>query len=927
MSTVRIQVRRGTASQWSSVNPILAAGEMGVESDTNLFKFGNGSAAWVDLAYANNSDVAITEISQDAINSALSLGAGLTKTYNDGANTIEITVDSSVVALKSYVDSAITGLSNTVDAGYLQVTDRGAAGGVASLNSSGKVPASELDIRETIEDTASNLIVAGRGIDKIYNDTSNTLTLSLAEFAGDGIVFDDDPSTQNRTIKLADSINPATSIQTGTVTADAIETITFESTSNATVGGNLVVSGNITVNGTSTSVNSTNYTVDDPMIYIGDGNQSNTLDLGLVAAFNNGTYQHAGLVRDASDGKWKLFSGVITEPGTTVDFSTYTKDTLEVGALSADSAKIGNTTNAEIQYLHGVTSGVQTQIDSKLSTTTASSTYAPKNNAAFTGTFSVANGAISGDALADNAVTSGKIAANSITSDKIADGAIVNADISATAAISPTKIAGTAIALSDVGVITSAMIANGTILDADIASNAAIVKTKIAGTAVTLDDLGTVTSDMLAGNIAQTKISTLVPDLAAKAPSDSPTFTGTVVLPSTTSIGTVTATEIGYVDGVTSSIQTQINSATSATSSHAALTTNVHGISDTAALATKAGSETLTNKTLTLGANTVTGTKAQFNAAMTDADFATIAGTETLTNKTLTSPAITSPTGIVKADVGLGNVDNTSDANKPVSTATQTALDLKANIASPTFTGTLTAADATITGNLTVTGTTTTVSATNLSISDPLIYMGTGNSANASDLGIVGHFNNGTYQHTGLIRDHADGKWKLFSGVTTEPGSATIDLTGATYDTLKIGPLEGTTASHTTISASGLITATSGVAFSDGTQTKQGVPSQTAIVSKTADYTLSALTERDSLIEVNSASAVTITVPPASSVNYPVGTSIDILRVGAGAVTVAAGAGVTLNYTPGNKLRAQWSGATLFKRASDSWVVYGDLSA
>ena len=44
---------------------------------------------------------------------------------------------------------------------------------------------------------------------------------------------------------------------------------------------------------------------------------------------------------------------------------------------------------------------------------------------------------------------------------------------------------------------------------------------------------------------------------------------------------------------------------------------------------------------------------------------------------------------LVKADVGLGNVDNTSDANKPVSTAQQTALDLKANIASPTFTGTV----------------------------------------------------------------------------------------------------------------------------------------------------------------------------------------------------------------------------------------------
>ncbi len=57
--------------------------------------------------------------------------------------------------------------------------------------------------------------------------------------------------------------------------------------------------------------------------------------------------------------------------------------------------------------------------------------------------------------------------------------------------------------------------------------------------------------------------------------------------------------------------------------------------------------------------------------------------------KTFDSPVITTPTGIVKGDVGLGNVDNTSDANKPVSTATQTALDLKAPLANPTFTGTV----------------------------------------------------------------------------------------------------------------------------------------------------------------------------------------------------------------------------------------------
>lgn len=62
----------------------------------------------------------------------------------------------------------------------------------------------------------------------------------------------------------------------------------------------------------------------------------------------------------------------------------------------------------------------------------------------------------------------------------------------------------------------------------------------------------------------------------------------------------------------------------------------------------------------------------------------TVVGTsdsQILTNKTLTGPIINTPTGITKSDVGLASVDNTSDANKPVSTANQTALDLKENTA------------------------------------------------------------------------------------------------------------------------------------------------------------------------------------------------------------------------------------------------------
>jgi len=89
----------------------------------------------------------------------------------------------------------------------------------------------------------------------------------------------------------------------------------------------------------------------------------------------------------------------------------------------------------------------------------------------------------------------------------------------------------------------------------------------------------------------------------------------------------------------------------------------------------------------------------------------------------------------------------------------------------------------------------------------------------------------------------------------------------------------------------------------------------------------SVLDDNGKIVEMNNASANTLTVPLNSSVAYPVGAQINILQTGTGQTTVAATGGVTINATPGLKLRAQWSSATLIKRATDTWVLVGDLSA
>jgi hypothetical protein len=122
-----------------------------------------------------------------------------------------------------------------------------------------------------------------------------------------------------------------------------------------------------------------------------------------------------------------------------------------------------------------------------------------------------------------------------------------------------------------------------------------------------------------------------------------PDETGTVQL----RVTDVSDTEIGYLNGVTSSIQTQLDDKSTASKT-----------------------ETFTNKSISLGSNTVTSTLAQLNTAVSDADVASLAGTETLTNKTLTSPKINEDVAVTATATELNYVDG-------VTSAIQTQLDGK----------------------------------------------------------------------------------------------------------------------------------------------------------------------------------------------------------------------------------------------------------
>ena len=128
----------------------------------------------------------------------------------------------------------------------------------------------------------------------------------------------------------------------------------------------------------------------------------------------------------------------------------------------------------------------------------------------------------------------------------------------------------------------------------------------------------------------------------------------------------------------------------------------------------------------------------------------------------------------------------------------------------------------------------------------------------------------------------------------------------------------------------GLETDTNLFKIGDGSTAWSALLYQTAKIStvtKTATGTL-ALTDAGKVVETSVATANNLTVPTNASVGFPVGTQILVIQVGAGQTTLVDGAGVTLNAKSSNlKITGQWSAVTLIKRATDTWVAIGDLSA
>ena len=306
---IRIQLRRDTAANWTSANPVLANGEMGIETDTLKAKVGNGSAAWSTRPYINVLPSELTELAQDAVNSAIVAGVGLDKTYDDAGNTITLDIDSTV-ATKTFAAELLTNAtkSNIVITGDQNGLTITAENGVADSTTDNLVEGTtnKYFTDERAQDAVGNAL--GNGLK--YTDSTGAIEPNLTTAGGikidvDGklaadsqyVTFNTETQTLTNKTLTTPKVNENVALTSTSTELNILDGATLSTTelnyvdgvtsaiqtqidnkaslsgatfTGAVSGTSLTLSGDLTVNGTTTNLNSTNLVVEDKNIILGD---------------------------------------------------------------------------------------------------------------------------------------------------------------------------------------------------------------------------------------------------------------------------------------------------------------------------------------------------------------------------------------------------------------------------------------------------------------------------------------------------------------------------------------------------------------------------------------------------------------------------------------------------------------------------------
>ena len=840
---VQIQIRRGTASLWTSTNPTLSAGEFGYETDTGKIKIGDGSTAWTSLSYWAPASQTISNLSDTTISGGLASGHIL---KYDGSAWVNVAMDDAIAGL-SWHDAVH--FSTAAVLPNSPTYSNGTSGVGATLTSDSQI---RLQVDGQNVTTGNRVLVQDQSSavqNGIYTVTNQGASGSAAWVLTRTTDFDGSATGR---------VEPG----------EAVYTLSGGST-NGSQGFVVTSTSNPHQIGTD-AINFTQFT------------GTSAFTAGTDLSFSGNTINH-----DASGASAGSYGSATQVPGYTVDAQGH--------LTAASNTTIAIPSTAVTDFTEAVQDISGAQIVTNGSHAGLTAAYDDANDGAIDLTVAATLGThTSGNYIATITGTSNEV--------EVAGSGSASATV--TLGLPDDVTVPTSLTTPLITVSGASIILEGATADAH--------ETTITATDPTGDR--TITLPDASGTVAFVA---------------SPTFTGTPAAP--TAAADTNTTQIA----TTAYVQTELGDY---------LTTSTAGTTY-----------------LPLAGGTLTGNLI-FEGATADGHETTLTVTDPTADRTITFPNETGTVALT-SDFSATSIED-ADGDTKIQVEESSDEDIIRFDTGGSERMTI-AADGTvtITGNLTVSGTTTEISSTTITVDDKNIELGSVASPDDTTADGGGLTLKGASDYT-IAWTNSKDAWEYNQNINVNPitpggqtayydggfeigripisttdyiGMKTKDMNSASSSEYILASTGGNTYIGTGSSSwiglySGANNLTAQLDYSGaalgyvGSKTWGRWTVHATGTTKTADYT-AALVDESSYIWMNVGSANNFTVPPNSSVAFDNGTMMTIINYGAGQTTIVAGSGVTLYSSPGLKLRAQYSVATIVKYTTDTWLVYGDIVA
>jgi len=835
----RMQQRKGTAAQWTAANPILNAGEIGWESDTNKFKIGDGTNHWADLDYFAD----INSTANPAFGSSITFEG---TTANDFETVFQIT-DPTADRTITFPDASgtvalaanVAALSGAAFTGAVTGTDLSLTGNLTVLGTTTTIDSSTILLK-------NSLVFEGATADSFETTIQITeptadQTITLQNASGVIPLRDTSDTFTNKSISLTTNTITGTKAEFNAAMSDAdfatlagTETLTNKTLTSPVVSGLTLSDGSLVIEGATADAFELTISAGDP-----------TADRTVTFQDVSGT---VALTAD--------FAGYVTETGT----QTLTNKSISLGS---------NTVTSTLAQLNTAIS------DADVATLAGTETL---TNKTLTSPVIDGNGIVFEGATADSFETTLQVVdptADITITLPNATTTLVGTDTTQTLSnktlSSPTITAGSITVLATVSGLDSdfsSTFAQGEFTDYSLYKDGETFTDFSVNDTVRVRSTINPAINSITWTIVQKNLVGYRPNVKLRAAGVGDALfedvTDGILEKISGSSVTISSTEISYLDGVTSAIQTQLDaklpkSGGTMTGAIAMGTSKITGLgtpTDAADAATKAYVDAL-GEGLHIHASVVAATTANINLATDVENGDTLDGVTLATgNRILVKNQSTASQNGIYVVAASGAPSRAADFDSP------------AEIDGGDF-----------------------VFVTGGTVNDNRGFV------QINTVGTVGTDAIEFSQFSGA------GTFVAGNGLTLTDNSFTIN-TSITADL----STEQTLTNKTLTSA----------------KINLGINAQTGTT-----YTF-VLADDGKFVTASNANPITVTIPPISSHAYPVGAQLNIVQKGAGQVTFAQGAGVTIRSTgttaSAPKLRVQYSSATAVHEGSDIWYVVGDIS-